>query len=54
MLIAELWALYQGLTLAWEVGIKQLLVEVDSLCITQMISKQVVVPNVFYALIAGI
>ena len=54
VLMAELWALYQGLNLAWEVGIKRLLVEVDSLCITQMISKQVVVPNGFYALIAAI
>ena len=54
MLMAELWALYQGLTLAWEVGIKWLLVEVDNFCITQMISKQVVVPNVFHTLIAAI
>ena len=51
MIIAELWDLYQDLILAWDAGIKRLLVEVDSLCVTQMISKQVVVPNVFYALV---
>ena len=51
VLMAELWGLYQGLILAWKVGIKRLLVEVDSLCVTQMISKQVVIPNVFYVLV---
>ena len=51
VLMAELWGLYQGLILAWDVGIKRLLVKVDSLCITQMISKQVVIPNVFYVLV---
>ena len=54
MLMAELWGLYQGLILAWEVGIKWLLVEVDNLCVTQMISKQVVVPNMFYALVVAV
>ncbi|KAH9788525.1 reverse transcriptase domain-containing protein [Citrus sinensis] len=52
--MAELWGLYQGLILAWEAGIKWLLVEVDSLYVTQMISKQVVVPNVSYALVVAI
>ncbi|KAL9436228.1 hypothetical protein AB3S75_022309 [Citrus x aurantiifolia] len=54
VLMAELWGLYQGLILAWDVGIKRLLVEVDSLCVTQMIAKQVVVPNVFHALIVAV
>ncbi|KAL9443990.1 hypothetical protein AB3S75_017211 [Citrus x aurantiifolia] len=53
-LMAELWGLYQGLILAWDTGIKRLLVEVDSLCVTQMISKQVVVPNVFHTLIVAV
>ena len=53
VVMAELWGLYQGLILAWDVGIKRLLVEVDSLCISQMIAKQEVVPNVFYALVAA-
>ena len=46
--------MYQGLTLAWNAGIKRLLVEVDNLCVTQMISKQVVLPNAFYALVVVI
>ncbi|KAL9419174.1 hypothetical protein AB3S75_037017 [Citrus x aurantiifolia] len=54
VLMAELWGLYQGLLLAWEAGIKRLLAEVDSLCVTQLISKQVVVPNEFYALVGAI
>ena len=52
--MAELWGLYQSLIFAWDVGIKRLLVEVDILCITQMISKQMVVLNVFYALIVAV
>ncbi|KAH9722322.1 putative ribonuclease H protein [Citrus sinensis] len=43
-----------GLSLAWNVGIIHLLVEVDSLCVTQMISQQMVVPNVSYALVVAI
>ncbi|KAH9736450.1 putative ribonuclease H protein [Citrus sinensis] len=43
-----------GLILAWDTGIKRLLVEVDSLCVSHMISKQVVVPNAFYALVVAI
>ena len=54
MVMAELWGLYQGLQLAWDAGIKRLLVEVDSLCVSQMISKQVIVPNVFYALVVAV
>ncbi|KAL9453332.1 hypothetical protein AB3S75_009020 [Citrus x aurantiifolia] len=54
VVMAELWGLYQGLLLAWETGIKWLMVEVDSLCVTQMISKHVVVPNVSYALVVAV
>ena len=54
VIMAELWGLYQSLILAWDAGIKRLLVEVDSLCVTQMISKQVVIPNVFYALVVAV
>ncbi|KAH9666643.1 putative ribonuclease H protein [Citrus sinensis] len=54
VIMAELWGLYQGLSIAWNVGIRHLLVEVDSLCVTQMIFQQVVVPNVFYALVVAI
>ncbi|KAL9417260.1 hypothetical protein AB3S75_040274 [Citrus x aurantiifolia] len=52
--MAELWGLYQGLRLAWEAGIKCLLAEVDSLCVTQLISKRVVVPNEFYSVVVAI
>ena len=54
VVMAELWGLYQGLLLAWHAGIKCLLVEVDSLCVAQMISKQVVVLNVSYALVVAV
>ncbi|KAL9414398.1 hypothetical protein AB3S75_042799 [Citrus x aurantiifolia] len=54
VVMAELWGLYQGLVLAWDAGIKCLLVEVDSLCVSQMISKQVVVPNVSHALVVAV
>ncbi|KAL9444513.1 hypothetical protein AB3S75_017659 [Citrus x aurantiifolia] len=54
VVMAELWGLYQGLLLAWDAGIKYLLVEVDSLCVAQMIFKQVVMPNVSYALVAAV
>lgn len=37
--MAELWGLYQGLNLAWNVGIRRLLVEVDSRCVAQMTAK---------------
>ena len=32
--IAELWGLYQGLILAWQMGIRLLVVEIDSLCVS--------------------
>ena len=54
MLMAELWDLYQGLVLAWDAGIKRLLVEVDSFCVSQMISKQAVMSNSFYTIVAAV
>ena len=33
---------------------ENLLVEVDSLCVSQIISKQVVVPNAFYAIVVAV
>ena len=38
--IAELWGLYQGLILAWQMGIILLVVEIDSLCVTQLLNKK--------------
>ncbi|KAH9662821.1 hypothetical protein KPL70_019476 [Citrus sinensis] len=37
--IAELWGLYQGLVLAWQMGIRLLVVEIDSLCVTQLLNR---------------
>ena len=34
--MAKLWGLYQGLTLAWNAGIRRLLVEVDNLCVDDL------------------
>lgn len=36
---SELWGLYQGLQLAWHDGIRFFEVEVNSLCVTQLISN---------------
>ncbi|KAH9751256.1 putative ribonuclease H protein [Citrus sinensis] len=38
--IAELWGLYQGLILAWQMGIRLLVVEIDSLCVTQLLNRK--------------
>lgn len=43
--LAELWGLYQGLLLAWRNGIRNLEVEVDSLCVTQLVWNKRVAPN---------
>lgn len=40
IILTELWDLYQGLILAWNRGIKSLLVEADSLCMTQLWENQ--------------
>lgn len=45
--IAELWRLYQGLMITWEIGIRWLLVEVDSLCVTQLIASSSVASNAY-------
>ncbi|KAK9224896.1 hypothetical protein WN943_009936 [Citrus x changshan-huyou] len=38
--IVELWGLYQGLFLAWQMGIRLLVVEIDSLCVTQLLNRK--------------
>lgn len=38
---AELWGLCQALLLAWNLGIKQFLVDVDSSCVTNLIENQI-------------
>lgn len=51
---AELWGLLQGLQLAWNIGIRQLLVEVDSRCITEILATDTNYPNANSSLIQGI
>ncbi|KAH9734521.1 putative ribonuclease H protein [Citrus sinensis] len=51
---AELWGLLQGLQLAWNIGIRQLLVEVDSRCITEILTTDTNHPNANSSLIQGI
>ena len=35
--VAELWGLYQGLSIAWQRGFRWLKVEVDCLCVTRLL-----------------
>ncbi|KAH9752901.1 putative ribonuclease H protein [Citrus sinensis] len=51
---AELWGLYQGLCLAWDNGIRQLQVEVDSLCVTRLVADDEIRPNAHASLVRGI
>lgn len=51
---AELWGLFQGLRLAWDHGIRYLEAEVDSQCISQVISSTRPVLNVHLSLIIAI
>ncbi|KAH9792364.1 putative ribonuclease H protein [Citrus sinensis] len=51
---AELWGLYQGLCLAWDNGIQQLQVEVDSLCVTRLVADDEIRPNGHASLVRGI
>ena len=37
--IAEFWGLYQGLVLAWQIGIRLLMVEIDRFCVTQLLNR---------------
>ena len=39
VIVAELWGVYQGLVMAWDHGIRWLLVEVDSQCVFQMLNN---------------
>lgn len=51
---AEPWGLYQGLLLAWNRGIQLLTVEVDRLCVTQVIHSQTLSTNALSSLVNGI
>ncbi|KAH9796396.1 putative ribonuclease H protein [Citrus sinensis] len=48
---AELWGLYQGLQLAWNSGIRRLKVEMNSLCVTQLVARPSVMTNDYAPLI---
>ncbi|KAH9705377.1 hypothetical protein KPL70_011849 [Citrus sinensis] len=51
---AELWGLFQGLNIAWDRGIHYLIVEVDSQCVSQLISSTSLMPNAHFSLITAI
>lgn len=49
--VAELWGLYQGLMFAWVTGVRWLLMEVDSLCVIQLVASSSVTKNEYSLLI---
>ena len=52
--IAELWGVYQGLVMAWDHGIRWLLVEVDSQCVVQMLNNLEEMTNEYSPLVSSI
>lgn len=50
----DLWGIYQGLKMAWQQGYNWLSVEVDSLCVTQLVSTLVVQANEHASLLQAI
>lgn len=51
---AELWGVYQGLTLAWNEGFKKVIVESDSLSVVRMIQKRELCTNAHSSLLEAI
>ena len=51
---AELWGLFQGLNITWDRGIRYLIAEVDSQCVSQLISSTSLIPNAHFSLIIAI
>ena len=51
---AELWGLFYGLDLGWKLGIRSLLVEVDSKCIIDLLADDSNSPNNFSSVIQSI
>lgn len=49
--VAELWGLYRGLLMAWQHSCHWLFVEVDSLCVTQLVSMPVIHTNEYASLL---
>ena len=52
--MAELWGLYHGLKLAWDHGIRWLVVGIDSLCIIKLVKKPVDTINEYISLLQSI
>ena len=52
--IAQLWGVYEGIQLAWNLGIKKLLIEVDNKYVVQMMEHEVVRINGHSSLILAI
>ena len=51
---AELWGLFQGVNIAWDRGICYLIEEVDSQCVSQLISFIILMPNAHFSHIIAI
>ncbi|KAH9782186.1 ADP-ribosyl cyclase/cyclic ADP-ribose hydrolase [Citrus sinensis] len=52
--VAELWGLYQGLIISWQNGIRWLQVDVDSICILQLVTTPMITTNELSPLIKSI
>ena len=50
---AELWGLFEGLTLAWSSGYQNVLVETDSLCMVQLLAKDIPVNHPLFSIASG-
>ncbi|KAK1576670.1 hypothetical protein Q3G72_015680 [Acer saccharum] len=53
VLEAELWGLFEGLTLAWSSGSQNVLVETDSLCMVQLLAKDIPVNHLMFSMASG-
>ncbi|EEF37467.1 conserved hypothetical protein [Ricinus communis] len=51
---AGLWGLYHGLTLAWKLGIRKLLVKVDSMCAVPLVTGEKDISSSYAPLVSGI
>ena len=52
--VAELWGVYQGLIIAWDHGVRWLLVEVDSRCVVEMLNNLGEMTNEYSPLVTSI
>ena len=54
VIVAELWGVYQELIMAWDHGVRWLLVEVDSQCVVQMLNNLEAITNEYSPLASSI